>query len=999
MSTPDANSNASHGSEPESSRAASPTFNFDYEMDRLWSNCEAARPRHSTQLEGETPSPFPWAPLRWTLSSERPKIDQLTNRNCQDRSSCPSFGLPYPGRPASSAMISPCISARGLIGTTTGDISRNVLAKQYGTNLRREKAKPLATYLPDGTNSDFIAPQHTLLALLERPELQAILNQWLKPENTNKLPSIVRSLRPMSISDREPSSFPIVKEWAVDLTELVKEKKARGELLDPLIGRDKELRRLINVLSRHKKNSAVLLGDPGVGKTAIAEGLAQRLVEGNLKVDEGEGFSAAVPESIVARVFNLDLAAILASTACKSAYEQIVKMILDEIVEHEERGIRAIIFIDNLSQIAIGGYRGDGTGMDAATIMKPVLMKGKARVVGCSTVEDFRIHIEKDGALARQFSQIHVCESTPAQTLEILRGIKVPLQRFHKVEILDEALVGATRIATQFFAHKRLPDSAIDLIDETCASATLARSTNSEERDVDEESDRRMIHAQRKLQSLDRKIDDRRSSRKACQTLLRRLNETREKIKIEEDRFERGAFSSDEDRQNAMDTVRKLGIEEETLRDQLERAESGAPNTDDSEFDSSCKPEPIASKMVSKTASYYTFIPAREILDSDDSILKCRGKVIGQQEAVQVVSNAIQCLWVGLKNPRKPIASFLLGGPSGSGKTLLVKEVCFDPFHYLTNDTNHTPYAKLAAIALRQSGTSLRINASDYAESHNITRLIGTPACTGFDGGGQLTECVKRKPFSVVHIKDIERGCVEFRTLMQTILDEGTLRDGDGNIVDFANCIIIISTSVGQTNLRPSMSEDMERKHFLKEIESEFPGEFLSRLDQIVVFRRMTDATLVAMAAYRRIGSARRLERTIRSEILAPLAKLLLEDDVPANQTVVLGVDSLDGGPKRIYPKLIEGGVAPAAEPTEESPPSSPASSYYSFETHDSGEDSPTESLSVDRGRGWSTQTELAAVLVSAWRSPSPQPSSAENILSLPLTLNFETIECVVRGQ
>ncbi|KIJ11483.1 hypothetical protein PAXINDRAFT_171734 [Paxillus involutus ATCC 200175] len=1006
MSTPNATSNDGHSSESESSSAASPTFNFDHEMDRLWNNCEGLARDSLTNSKVK--------PLHLSLGLLFDGLCQAKDRRLiNNKPELPrSLELPlfWTAISRTSSIERDDIALHLRTGIERF-YDRRYLPQRIGQaiwdELERRKSEPTRNASSDGTvdilsrataetarvldrakaislehSSEFIAPQHTLLALLECSELQAILNKWLKPENAKKLPIIVQSLRPMSISDREPSSFPILKEWAVDLTELVKEKKARGELLDPLIGRDKELRRLINVLSRYKKNSAVLLGDPGVGKTAIAEGLAQRLVMGNLKFDEGEEFSAGVPESIVARVFNLDLAAILASTACKSAYEQILKMIFDEIVQHEERGIRAIIFIDNLSQIAIGGYRGDGTGMDAATIMKPVLMKGNVRVVGCSTVEDFRIHIEKDGALSRQFSQIRVCESSPAQTLEILRGIKVALQRFHKVDILDDALVGATRIATQFFAHKRLPDSAIDLIDETCAAATLARSTNSEEawklqrkrvvlemdirslmRDIDEESDRRMIHAQRKLQSLDKKIENCRSSRKTCQTLLRRLKETGEKIKKEEDRFERGAFHNGEDRQKAMETVRKLGIEEETLRDQLERVESGAPNVDDGEFDS-CKPEPITSKMVSKTASYYTFIPAREILDSEDSILNIAEKlndvVIGQQEAVEVVANTIQCLWVGFKNPRKPIASFLFGGPSGSGKTLLVKE--------------------LAAIALQQSGTSLRINASDYAEPHSISRLIGTPACTGFDGGGQLTECVRRKPFSVVHIKDIERGCVEFRTLMQTILDEGTLRDGDGNVVDFANCIIIISTSVGQTNLRPSMSEDTERKHFLNEIESKFPGEFLSRLDQIVVFRRMSDATLIAMvnarleelrkrlslidlecdyevargylhcqAAYRRIGSARRLERTIRSEILAPLAKLLLENDVPANQTVVLSVDSLDGGPKRIYPKLIEGrGVAPVVEPVEESPPSSPTSSYYSFDTHDSGEDSPTDSLSVD---------------------------------------------------
>ncbi|KAG1772216.1 P-loop containing nucleoside triphosphate hydrolase protein, partial [Suillus placidus] len=237
------------------------------------------------------------------------------------------------------------------------------------------------------------------------------------------------------------------------------------------------------------------------------------------------GRATQVPESVVARVFKLDLASLLASTACKSAYEQIVKMILDEIAQHEERGIRAIIFMDNLSQIAIGGYRGDGTGLDAATIMKPFLMKGKLRCVGRSTVEDFRTYIEKDGALARQFSPIYICESTPDETVQILWGLKDPLQRFHRIAILDNALVAATNIATQFFAHKRLPDSAIDLIDETCTQTNLARSANSEtvwklqrnrvvlemdicslQREVDEESDRRVVEAQTKLYNLNRKI-------------------------------------------------------------------------------------------------------------------------------------------------------------------------------------------------------------------------------------------------------------------------------------------------------------------------------------------------------------------------------------------------------------------------------------------------------------------------------------------------------------
>ncbi|KAG1828014.1 P-loop containing nucleoside triphosphate hydrolase protein [Suillus variegatus] len=842
--------------------------------------------------------------------------------------------------------------------------------------------------LRGGIDSESIALHHILLAVLEHKELQDILKQ--SPSlRTEQLPDVVRRLRPITIRSYDTQPFPVLNRWATDLTQLVKDKKERGEMIDPLIGRCNEMRRLIAILSRRKKNSAVLLGDPGVGKTAIAEGLAQRLVEGVLKVGAGnlnrnqpggiEGLdqrsvarTTQVPESVVARVFNLDLASLLASTACKSAYEQIVKMILDEIAHHEERGIRAIIFMDNLSQIAIGGYRGDGTGLDAATIMKPFLMKGKLRCVGCSTVEDFRMYIEKDGALARQFSPIYVCESTPDQTVEILRGLKDPLQRFHKIAILDDALVAATTIATQFFAHKRLPDSAIDLVDETCAQANLARSANSEtvwrlqrsrvvlqmdirslKREVDEESDRRLLEAQTKLYNLDRKIEASSFSKRARRIIRRKLKEVDKKIRAEEDRFTL--------EQRAIDRVRDLGIDQDTLREQLEQADSEtfALNLDEFEKNS----DPITKEMVAKTAMYYTFIPAAETLDPAE-ILKVADRlstvVVGQPEAVEAVANTVQYMWAGLKNPRRPIASFLFGGPSGSGKTLLVKG--------------------LSEIALRQSGKLLRINASDYVEPHSLTRLIGTPACTGFDHGGQLTECVRRKPFSVVHIKDIERGCVEFRLLIQTILDEGTIRDGDRNAVDFTNCIIIISTSLGQASVGRAISEETERKRFMNEIESYFPGEFLSRLDKIVVFRRMSAATLVTMiharleelkkqlslidlqllvhdavksrlqfqAASIRVGCARWLDRLIRSEILEPLAKLLLKNDVPENKTVVL---DFDNDIRKITVRLVEGGPpVPITEPIPGSPvPSSPSASYYSFDTDDEHwEEGSTDSHSVD---------------------------------------------------
>ncbi|KAG1896789.1 P-loop containing nucleoside triphosphate hydrolase protein [Suillus fuscotomentosus] len=928
-------------------------------------------------------------PLFWTAVSQASSIPDDIGSHLREA----TF------KPHSERLLQQCIGQalwqklkreQDLENRASSDTNHILNRATTGTEIILKRAREIC----DEYGSERIALHHILLALLEYKELQVILEQW-PSLHTKRLPDIVRRLRPITIRSYDTRLFPVLNQWAIDLTHLVKDKKERGEVIDPLIGRCNEMRRLIAILSRRKKNSAVLLGDPGVGKTAIAEGLAQRLVEGVLKVgtgnpnrnqpgvvqglDQSVGRTMQVPESVVARVFNLDLASLLASTACKSAYEQIVKMILDEIAHHEERGIRAIIFMDNLNQITIGGYRGDGTGLDAATIMKPFLMKGKLRCVGCSTVEDFRMYIEKDGALARQFSPIYVCESTPDQTVEILRGLRDPLQRFHKIAILDDALVAATTIATQFFAHKRLPDSAIDLIDETCAQANLARSTNSEtvwrlqrsrvvlkmdmrslEREVDEESDRRLLEAQTKLYNLDRKIEASSSLKRARRIIRRKLKEVDEKIRTEEDRFTLGSFNNEDERQRAIDRVRDLGIDQDNLRYQLEQADSEtfASNLDEFEKNS----DPITKEMVAKTAMYYTFIPAAETLDPSE-ILKVADRlstvVVGQPEAVEAVANTVQYMWAGFKNPRRPIASFLFGGPSGSGKTLLVKG--------------------LSEIALRQSGKLLRINASDYVEPHSLTRLIGTPACTGFDHGGQLTECVRRKPFSVVHIKDIERGCVEFRLLIQTILDEGTIKDGDRNVVDFTNCIIVISTSLGQASVGRAISEETERKRFMNEIESHFPGEFLSRLDKIVIFRRMSGATLVTIiharleelrkqlslinlqllvhdavksrlqfqAALIRVGCARWLDRLIRSEILEPLAKLLLKNDVPENKIVVLAIDE---DIRKITVRLVEGGPPiPITEPMPNSPvPSSPSASYCSFDTDEHWEDGSTDSHSVD---------------------------------------------------
>ncbi|KAF8549023.1 P-loop containing nucleoside triphosphate hydrolase protein [Imleria badia] len=816
----------------------------------------------------------------------------------------------------------------------TGDEEDHVLS--HATRGTEDVLKG-ARKISEDYGSNYIAPQHVLLSLLQDAALGRVLKHW-RTLNVDGLPDAVRKLRPMRVPvHKRPPLFPILNEFATDLTQTILDKKKNSQSIDPLIGRTVELRRLISILSKYKKNSAVLLGDPGVGKTAIAEALAHRIV------------NSEVPESIVARVFNLDLTSILATTQCKLAYEQIITEILNEVADHEMRGTRAILFFDNLSQITVGGYQEDGSGLDAASLMKRFFAQGTLRCVGCSTVEDYRDHIEKDGALARRFSSVFICESTPEQATEVLRGLKSPMERFHNVRITDGAFKLATCIATQYFSHKRLPDAALDLIDEACVSVSLARFRSSEEiwkhqrrrvvmeieirsleRQLDKESERLLEDMRYKLSRLDEKIEESTSLRR----YRRRL---RQDLKINDERRATTLLklqtSGKAAKAQFIDEIEDLDMRGQELRSTLAAIESGEMTEIPDEAETVHEADPVTVREVAVTASYYTFIPAAKSCGFDDIVnldLKLANVVVGQSKAIDVVSGVMRSLWAGLKNPRRPIASILFGGPSGSGKTLLVKE--------------------LAKIAARQSGRLVTINANDYTLPETITRLIGTPTCTGFDQGGQLTECVRRKPFSVVYIKEIERGCSEFRMFIQTILDEGIARDGDGNLVNFTNCLIILTTALGRATLPRSRTEAHQRRHFEEEIQRHLPGEFLTRIDNIVIFRPVAGATLMAMIDARLeelrrqlaaidlkltisdrarghipallveegVRTAERMERWVRSQVIQPLTTLLLTTDLPENAVVALDVDDFDG----LIVELQEG---------EASRPSSPASSYYSL--------------------------------------------------------------------
>ncbi|KAF9809422.1 hypothetical protein IEO21_07400 [Rhodonia placenta] len=667
---------------------------------------------------------------------------------------------------------------------------------------------------------------------------------------------ITRRLRQKKVEEQmSKPKFVMLSQFAVEDTRLIKEKLDRGELIDPIVGRNREIRRLISILSRKSKNNAVLLGDSGVGKSAIAEGLALRIVSGN------------VPESVRARVFSLNLGALLASTACKSAYEQILQLILDEIAEHESMGISAILFIDELTQITIGGYRGDGSGMYTSV--------------------------------------------------------------------------------SQLFP--RLPDSAIELLDEACTNVKISKDANWEqlgkwrrrkvaiemdieslEREFDGTGDTELQRMQEELKNLEIQIESCISSARSSRPLEKELAEIEQSIRIQEKsiltRGQAGQYKEKkEDVQQLMRLKEKKIIAQQKL-DQS-RMEMEAHN-----MLTPSEPPPVSSSP-------------------EELPVVTKLHVVAQPEAVESISSAVRCLLSGLTDPSRPVASFVLGGPSGSGQVLLAKE--------------------LARSLLGSAEKLICIHGVDYADAHAISRLVGTPACTGFDHGGQLTECVKRKPFSVILIQDIEKASQEFRLHIQRILDEGTLRDGAGKVIDFTNCIVIMTTSVGQEGALEIQTEEEERKHFVKEVQDWFPVEFFARIDELVIFRRVTADMMSAIVdsrirdlevhlshiklflevdpqakLYLEISGlspntgAQSLERIIRSQVLRPLSLLFLNDEVKENWTIRLRYDELQDGIiiEPVEPEPNPQFTSDQTIPTATSPSSSPSSSTSTLDDSDNGE-------------------------------------------------------------
>ncbi|PAV22376.1 heat shock hsp98 [Pyrrhoderma noxium] len=760
-------------------------------------------------------------------------------------------------------------------------------------------------------HDSYIAQDHLLLALIKDSTISNVLKEASLTEAALKT-SIqqVRGDRRVDSKNAE-QGFDALQKYAVDLTALAEEGK-----IDPVIGRDNEIRRAIRILCRRTKNNPVLIGEPGVGKTAIAEGLAQRIVKRD------------VPASLFCRLYSLDMGALMAGAKYKGEYEERVKAVLNEVEKAAEDGPGVILFIDELHLIMAGSGSESG-GMDAANLFKPLLARGKLRCIGATTLAEYRKYVEKDQALERRFAQVLVNEPSVPETISILRGIREKYEVHHGVRILDGALISAAQLAHRYLTSRRLPDAAIDLVDEACASVRVTRETAPEaidklerrkleleveihalEREKDEASKERLVSARKAIADVEDQLgplkaayENEKKRGDEITEVRRRIDELKAKADDAERRYDL-ATASDLRYYALPDLHQKLAmLEAKKAEEDTERG--GGTDT-------------VTSEQIAEIVARWTSIPVTRLMSTEkDKLLRLEKtlaeNVVGQPEAVRAVANAIRLSRSGLANAQRPIASFLFAGPSGTGKTLLSKT--------------------LASILFDSTDAMIRIDATEYSEKHSISRLIGAPpGYIGHDSGGQLTEYIRRKPYSIVLIDEIEKASREFVTLFLQVLDDGRLTDGQGRVVDFRNTVIIMTSNLGAAYLNDMGDGPVKpetRTLVMGAIQGHFPPEFINRIDEVVIFRslsrrnitkivdirlkevqeRLNEKKMVlnvsdeaknylAAIGYSPVYGARPLNRAVQQELLNPLSILILETAVRDGEIINV---QFDGPHNRLY--------------------------------------------------------------------------------------------------
>lgn len=765
---------------------------------------------------------------------------------------------------------------------------------------------------------EYISIEHLVLAFAKDDRFGKTLFQELGL-NEQKLRTTIEQIRgSQKVTDQNPEGkYESLEKYGRDLTKLAREGK-----LDPVIGRDDEIRRTIQILSRRTKNNPVLIGEPGVGKTAIVEGLAQRIVSGD------------VPESLRDRtLIALDMGALIAGAKYRGEFEERLKAVLKEVQEAQGH---IILFIDEIHTV-VGAGATQGA-MDAGNLLKPLLARGELRCIGATTLDEYRKYIEKDAALERRFQQVYVDQPSIEDTISILRGLKERYELHHGVKISDNALVAAAVLSTRYISDRFLPDKAIDLVDEAAAKLKMEITSKPEELD---EIDRKILQLEMERLSLQKETDS--ASKERLERLEKELSDLKEqqsalnaqwqaekeiidqiqKLKEEIDRVNIEIQQAERDYDLNRAAELKYGKLTDLQR-QLETAETRLSETQTS--GKSMLREEVTEADIAEIISKWTGIPVSKLVESEMQKLlhleeELHKRVVGQDEAVTAVADAIQRSRAGLADPNRPIASFIFLGPTGVGKTELAKA--------------------LAAYLFDTEEAMVRIDMSEYMEKHTVSRLIGAPpGYVGYDEGGQLTEAIRRRPYAVILFDEIEKAHPDVFNVMLQILDDGRLTDAQGHTVDFKNTVVIMTSNIGSQYILDVAGDDSKyeemRDRVMEAMRANFRPEFLNRIDEIIIFHSLQSQQLreivklqvqrleqrlverklalklseealdwLAQVGYDPVYGARPLKRAIQTELETPIAKAILRGEFHEGDTIYVGVENERLVFKRLSSELV----------------------------------------------------------------------------------------------